>query len=38
MLEFGGENLEINEKSRLAPFLLSLSDEPPKIRKIGADK
>ena len=38
MLEFGGENLEINEKSRLAPFLLSLSDEPPKIRRIGADK
>ena len=27
MLEFGGENLEINEKSRLAPFLLSLSDD-----------
>lgn len=27
MLEFGGENLEINEKSRLAPFLLSFSDD-----------
>ena len=26
MLEVGGEKLEINEKSRLAPFLLSLSD------------
>ena len=27
MLEFGGENLEENEKSSLAPFLLSLSDD-----------
>ena len=27
MLEFGGENLEVNEKSSLAPFLLSLSDD-----------
>jgi hypothetical protein len=47
MLEFGGENLEINEKSRLAPFLLSLSDDQdltlrvviafPKDGKAGTD-
>ncbi len=27
MLEFGGENTEINENSSAAPFLLSLSDD-----------
>ena len=28
MIEFGGENKEINEKSKTAPFLLSLQDTP----------
>lgn len=26
MIEFGGENKEINEKSKTAPFLLSMHD------------
>lgn len=47
MLEFGGENIEINENSRLAPFLLSLSDDQnltlrvviafPKDGEVGTD-
>ena len=28
MIEFGGENKEINNKSKTAPFLLSLRDTP----------
>ena len=38
MLEFGGENLEINEKSRLLDYYEDIiSNEPPKIRRISLD-
>ena len=34
MIEFGGENKEINEKSKIAPFLLSLEDTPDNVLRI----
>lgn len=34
MIEFGGENKEINEKCKTAPFLLSLQDAPDNVLKI----
>ena len=34
MIEFGGENKEINEKCKSAPFLLSLEDTPDNILRI----
>ena len=34
MIEFGGENKEINKKSKTAPFLLSLQDGPDNTLRI----
>ena len=34
MIEFGGENKEINEKCKTAPFLLSLEDTPDNVLRI----
>lgn len=34
MIEFGGENKEINEKCKSAPFLLSLEDTPDYVLRI----
>ena len=34
MIEFGGENKEINTKSKTAPFLLSLTDTPDNVLRI----
>lgn len=34
MIEFGGENKEINEKSKTAPFLLSLEDTPDNVLRV----
>lgn len=34
MIEFGGENKEINEKSKTPPFLLELSDDPNNILRV----
>ena len=34
MIEFGGENKEINEKCKGAPFLLSLEDNPDNVLRV----
>lgn len=34
MIEFGGENKEINDKCKTAPFLLSLEDTPDNVLRI----
>ena len=34
MIKFGGENKEINEKCKTAPFLLSLEDAPNNVLRI----